>query len=128
MICQLIVHLLVIVQNNKIKKQNKNIYSSLFICQKRENVSFVKLILLYFDILHSVHYNSFSTLLLWNPEQQVAPITVFGAQLCLQLMYYIEEFSAVVLLAENIKQLFFTIGCSLTMDHWGLKHVAAGML
>jgi len=64
MICQLIVHLLVIVQNNKIKKQNKNIYSSLFICQKRENVSFVKLILLYFDILHSVHYNSFSTLLL----------------------------------------------------------------
>jgi hypothetical protein len=45
-----------------------NIYSSLFIWQKTENVSVVKLILLYYDILHSVHYNSINTLVLWNPE------------------------------------------------------------
>jgi hypothetical protein len=70
-------------------------------------VSVVKLILLYFDLLHSVHYNSVSTLILRNPEQQAAPITAFGAQLRVTLIYYIEEFSAVLLRAENIKQMFF---------------------
>ena len=49
-ICQLIVHLLVTVQNNKIKKQNKNINVSLFILQKREKVSVVKLILPFFTV------------------------------------------------------------------------------
>jgi len=45
-----------------------------------------------------------------------------------QPSYYIEQISAALLHAENVKQLFCTIVCALMMSQWGPKHIAAGML
>jgi hypothetical protein len=39
-----------------------------------------------------------------------------------------EEFSAALLHAENVKQLFCAIECSLNLDQCGPKHVGAGVL
>jgi len=39
-----------------------------------------------------------------------------------------EEFSAALLHAENVKQLFYAIVCSLMMGQSGLKHVRPGVL
>ena len=58
---------------------------------------------------------------------QVAQTAAFSAQLHVQYIYYIVR-SNRQLYADNIKQLFCTIVCSLMMDQEGPKHVGAGVL
>ena len=63
-----------------------------------------------------------------KPRTQAAPITVSSAQLGLLHTYYTEQFSAALLHAENVRQLFCTTVCFLMMGQSELKHVECGVL
>ena len=52
-----------------------------------------------------------------------------GSTVCVCVCAYnTEQFSAALLRAENVKQLYCTNVCSLMLDQWGLKHAGAFVL
>ena len=61
-----------------------------------------------------------------GPRTQAASITVFSLQLDVLHKYYIMTIWQ--LQAEHVKQLFFTIVCSLIMGQRDSKEVEAGVL
>jgi len=63
-----------------------------------------------------------------KPRTQAAPITVSSEQPGLLHTYYTGQFSAALLHAVNVKQLFCITVCFLMMLRVWPKHVGAGVL